>query len=597
VKVVTFSLLSLTLDNVLLAQTVTPARPAAGEKSAAGGVVQRPTSATVGATNTVAAVAFQNYDDLARDVSFLGALIGQPNLGDGIEVSLAQLTGGKGLAGLDKTKPWGFIVQSDGMQFLPLVCLPVTNADDLLATIAAANGTEVNDDGTGIQRLALPNGETALVKAERGWLFGARNPASLSRLPKDPQAAFSRILGRYDIAAHAEAQNVPPMYREIAVAAIQSAMQGQLQRQATESDDEYAQRQQALQAQMDQTVQQIRELDSLTLGVTVDEPQERGLIEFTYMCVPDGKLAKQLAAFGGSRTNFAGFYQADAAATVCVASKADPEVVGADLAQMQTMIAGARTQFNKAVDENADIPDEAARDAIKAAADQWFGALEETIKAGEMDAGAALRLNEDSLTLVAGALVQDSAKFENGLKKLDEGLQKSPEFPGIQWNAAAHDGVNFHTLTLPVPQTEDGPGKLLGGQVGIAFGIGPRSIYLAVGKDNLDAVKQAIDVSKAEPGRQVSPFEMALSLEPIMQMTADQAGEEAQRAQAQAIADMLRNEAIGRDHLRLVAQLVPNGIKYRVEAEEGALRAIAQAALAARAQAAVQEDAGFEEEF
>ena len=48
---------------------------------------------------------------------------------------------------------------------------------------------------------------------------------------------------------------------------------------------------------------------------------------------------------------------------------------------------------------------------------------------------------------------------------------------------------------------------------------------------------------------------------------------------------MLRNEAQGRDHIRAVGQLIPNGLSYRFEAEEGVLRAIGKAASEAQRQA------------
>jgi hypothetical protein len=111
---------------------------------------------------------------------------------------------------------------------------------------------------------------------------------------------------------------------------------------------------------------------------------------------------------------------------------------------------------------------------------------------------------------------------------------------------------------------------------------------LAAGKNHLEAIKKAIDASKAEPGKLVPPFELAFSLGPIMQVAAVQAPDEAQRAQIQGIAEMLQNEALGRDHLRVVGQMIPNGLKYRVEAEEGALRAVGQAAAQAQEAAAAQ---------
>jgi hypothetical protein len=77
-----------------------------------------------------------------------------------------------------------------------------------------------------------------------------------------------------------------------------------------------------------------------------------------------------------------------------------------------------------------------------------------------------------------------------------------------------------------------------------------------------------------------------------MEVAATQATDEAQRARAQAVAEMLKTEAPGRDHVRIVAQMVPNGLRYRLEAEEGALRTILMKAVEAQQQAAAAQGAG-----
>lgn len=577
------SVLGLMVGQALRAQPVAPPQPAEDEQGAAA-----PAGAEM---KMVAALACTSYDHLINDVTFIGSLIGQPDIAQGIEVQLGAMTGGKGLAGVDKTKPWGLILQTDGMQFLPVVCLPVTNADDVLAAIAAI-GAEVKDGGGGVTQLSLPDGKSIFLKNAGGWSFLAQNQASLARVPKDPQAAFAGLLKDYDLAAHAKVHNVPPMYRQMAILTLQAAMQQQLLRQPQESDEEFAARRQKVQDQMQQTVQQIQELDTLTIGWLVDAPKKQSVLEFTYKIVPDGTLAKQFAAYGEPRTNFAGFRQADAAATFSIVAKADPEAIQKDLAQFETMINGARANFDKGVDEHADQLEGAKRDAIKAVAGEWFDALEETLKSGQVDGAASLHVSPNSLALVAGALVKDTAKIENGLKKLDEEFKGSPNFDGIQWNAASHEGVSIHTMSIPVPPSEDGPAKLLGDQANIAFGIGPQAVYLAVGKDNLDALKQAIDASKAEPNKLVSPFELTFAFAPLMEVAATQATDEAQRARAQAVAEMLKTEAPGRDHVRIVAQMVPNGLRYRLEAEEGALRTILMKAVEAQQQAAAAQGAG-----
>jgi hypothetical protein len=130
----------------------------------------------------------------------------------------------------------------------------------------------------------------------------------------------------------------------------------------------------------------------------------------------------------------------------------------------------------------------------------------------------------------------------------------------------------------------EAPRKFFGEKADIAIGIGPESIYLAVGDDNIEAVKKAIDASAAEPEKSVPPFELAVSLAPVMEVAAARTEDEMQRKILETVADMLKNEAQGRDHIRMVGHVVPNGLRYRIEAEEGVLRGIGKASAEAQRQ-------------
>jgi hypothetical protein len=80
-------------------------------------------------------------------------------------------------------------------------------------------------------------------------------------------------------------------------------------------------------------------------------------------------------------------------------------------------------------------------------------------------------------------------------------------------------------------------------------------------------------------------MEVTFSLKQIMDMAASIA-QDSQKPMIQSVAAMLASEAAGRDHVRIVMQTVPNGIRTRIEAEEGVLRAIGMAAMQAQMQAA-----------
>ncbi len=218
----------------------------------------------------------------------------------------------------------------------------------------------------------------------------------------------------------------------------------------------------------------------------------------------------------------------------------------------------------------------------------FLDAFQATIESGQMDGGAALQMGADKLTLVAAVQIKEPGKFESGFKKLAELAAKEPDFKGVQWNAAKHEGVNFHTMAIPVPADKAEARKMFGEQVDVAIGIGSDAVYVALGNDNLAAVNKAIDDSKANPGKAVPPFEFSLSLGQVMEFAAANA-EEKQRPMLQSIADMLKSNAQGRDHVRASGILIENGLKYHFEAEEGVLRAIGKAAMMAQQQKAQME--------
>jgi hypothetical protein len=373
----------------------------------------------------------------------------------------------------------------------------------------------------------------------------------------------------------------------MALEAMKSGMEDGLKRKEGESDEEYESRRKVAEAQVAQLEQMINEVNEMIVGWAVDADQQKTFLDFTYNFLPGSKFAKQIAGYGTPKTNFAGFYQPEAAATFSFASQADPETIKENIEQMRATMDTMRKQAEKAIDEEEDIPDDETRVAVKAALADFMDAFQATMESGQMDGGGAVQLSADSLTVIAGAQVKDPAKFEEGLKKLAALAEKEPNFNGVTWNAANHEGVNFHTLAIPVPADEAEAQKIFGEKVDVAFGIGPEAVYVAVGDNNIDTVNKAIDASKSEAGKEVPPFEFSASLGQIMEFAAANAKDE-DKPVVQGIADMLKNDAQGRDHIRASATLIENGLKYRFEAEEGVLRAIGKAAMLAQQKAQME---------
>jgi len=536
-----------------------------------------------GPMKTVAVIGASSYNDLVGDVNFIGSLADRPELGQMLQGTIALFTQGRGLDGVDQSKPWGVILQTDGQQFMPVACLAVTDLDKVLA-IVKGFGAQVQDGADDAKQIALPNGQTIHVKHANGWAFIAQAESALASLPADPLAELNKIVSEYDLGARIAAQNVPEQYRQMAVKAMKSGMEDGLKKKDDESDEQYESRRKLAEAQVKQLDEMVNQIDEVTAGWAIDAKEQKTFLDFTYRFLPDSKMAKQMAGYGTPKTNFAGFYQPDAAATLSFASQADPAMIKENIEQMRATMDTMRKQAEKAIDEEEDIPDDETRAAVKAAMGDFLDAFQATIESGQMDGGAALQLGADKLTLVAAAQIKDPAKFESGLKKLAALAEKEPDFNGVQWNAANHEGVSFHTMTVPVPEDEAEARKMFGEKVDVAFGIGSEAVYVALGNDNLSAVNQAIDASKADPGKEVPPFEFSLSLGQVMEFAAANA-KEAERPMLQVIADMLKSDAQGRDHVRASGTLIENGRKYRFEAEEGVLRAVGKAAMMAQQKA------------
>lgn len=535
---------------------------------------------------TVAVVGAASYNDLVGDVNFIGSLAERPELGQMLQGTIALFTQGRGLEGVDQSKPWGVILQTNGQQFMPVACLAVTDLDKVL-TIVKGFGAQVQDGADGAKQISLPNGQTIHVKHENGWAYIAQSESALASLPANPLAELNQITSEYDLGARVAAQNVPEQYRQMAVQAIKAGMEDGLKKKDDESDEQYESRRKMAEARIKQLEQMVNEIDVVTVGWAIDTAQQKTYIDATYQFLPDSKLAKQIAGYGQPKTDFAGFYQTDAAATLSFASQADPAMIKENIEQMQATMDTMRKQAEKAIDEEDDIPDDETRAAIKSAMNDFLDAFQATIESGKMDGGASLQLGTDKLTLVAAAQIKDPGKFESGLKKLAELAAKEPDFKGVQWNAANHEGVNFHTMAIPVPAEEAEARKMFGEQVDVAIGIGSEAVYVALGNDNLAAVNKAIDDSKANPGKAVPPFEFSMALGQVMEFAAANA-KDAQRPMLQSIADMLKENAQGRDHVRASGVLIENGLKYHFEAEEGVLRAIGKAAMMAQQQAQQQ---------
>ncbi|MBL9162000.1 MAG: hypothetical protein JNL18_04575 [Planctomycetaceae bacterium] len=529
---------------------------------------------SAGEAKPVAVVAFAGYDELMKDLNFVGELGDHQGASDMIEQFVQMFTQGKGLAGFDKTKPIGAIIQTDGQMPSGAICLPVSDVNALL-DVAKGFGVTVTDMGDGVSQIRTPQGAGAFLKKSGNWALLSMAPTMFEGLPEDPADAFAPLVKQYDVAVNVLVKNLPEAYRQQAIDAMS---QGAQARGAKESDEEYAARQKAFEAQLAQMKDFINDLDAVTVGVKVDNDKHNAVFDFVYTALPGTKLAKQIADNSKVTTNFAGFSKPEAAMNVTFASATS----GADVSQVQQMIETARAKGNAAIEKTSKI-EEGSKAKAKEALEDFLTAFQKTLEGGVTDGGASLELGDNSMSFVAGAYVVDSAKVLEGIKKYAE--LETTDLPKVELDAETIGDVKFHNVTYKIPADDEKAKKLLTENGEMIVGVGKNAVYFAMGADPVAAVKAAIAASAKSPKKAIMPFEMTIGLQQALEF-AKSVAEEDQKPLIENLSEAVSSASSGSDHIRLVGEPVKNGIRTRLELQEGVLKAIGKGASQARMQGA-----------
>lgn len=519
-------------------------------------------------------IAFSGYDELLKDIEFVGNLSGNPQLKAMVEGSIQQSPAGPVLAGVDATRPWGFVVQTDAEKFPLFAFVPVTDFKKLLTALEPMVGG-ANDAGGGVWEIQVQNQMLYLKENPAGWVFIARNPDVLASTPADPIKALGGLHEKYDLAVRVSVANLPPALRQMAIGFVQMGLQSGMQRLPNETDQQHAMRMKAGQQAITQIQTLLNELDTFLLGFAIDRASSSAYLESVVTALPDTSLAKQYAEATGGPTDFSGFILPDAAVTVNAVSKISQQDIDRakiQLAQIRTNTTGELEQQGLS---GADL------DRAKKLVGELFDVAESVLEGGRIDAGLSLVLGPDTLTYVSGVKVGDTAKLDSLIKDFaKEVIQSDPGIAdAIKMNAGEHEGVKLHVISLPTAemaaQLPNLP-KLVGDTLDAVIGIGPENAYVAVGRNAMDTLTKAIDQSKATAGKSVPPFRMSLAATSIANFVALVARDDQVKQTAAMVAQMLSG-AGQKDHLTVTSTPVPNGAKIRVEFEEGLLKVLGAA--------------------
>jgi hypothetical protein len=519
-------------------------------------------SAKADFSKPVAIVSIASYDEHMKTVDLFGEMfMGQQKASQQIDGMLFLVTGGQGLKGLDRSRPWGVVAIPGEGEEKSIFFVPVTNFKDLLGLLSVAGPPK--EDGEGIYKFSPPQagGQAAYVREHNGWAFISSEKYA-GALPDDPLALLGGLDKEYDIAFRGFLQNVPTSQKQEMLAQAGKALNKEVRSDAPISE--------ALQREinvlrMRMIERFLNDADQVTLGWKLDKTAKNTYIDFNVTAAPGTSLAEGLQAFTGSKTDLAGFLNPAFAIQALAAQTHSKDCVDFMLASSAVF----RKAALEATDKDTDLASDEHKQSVKAALNELFDAIDNTFKSGQFEAGLALNL-APSLQLATGAKVSDGAVAEKAVKDIIELAKGEPWFQDnvtFTPDTETYKDVRFHQIKIKMPPTPKAQ-ELFGESAEIYVGIGAKTAYLAAGKESLPFIKSIIDASAGTPGKAVLPLEVNVSLADVAAFALKN-----DSTTAATLAEKV-TPLKGKDKISLTLKPASGGFNGRLEVEAGALEVI-----------------------
>ncbi len=478
----------------------------------------------------LAVVAGPSYQELVSDAGFVGKLIDRPQLGSLLEGVVALATQGKGLTGLDKSRPCGGVFttgtvaesaaynpQKESLEAEGYAFFPVTDLKQVLELFKPY--ASVEETGGGVYKIVPNNGgKPSYVKAEGTWAYGAPKPEWLAHVAADPLKLLGGLEKHYVVAARIFAANLPTQFRELLLAKFKKgARENNQQRKPGESEQAFAARSKIVEQMIGMVEGAVGDLDQVSLGWGLDRGAEKTFVDLSITARPGTPTANQFASLSGLTSKFEGFRLPHAALAMNFAgtlSAAKIDLLGAVVDQAQA--AGVKEA------EKKNQPGERL-DQVKQIVGDLAELVRKTVRSGRCDGAVTVLLDPQAATGLAGLYVADGALLDKALRSLaDLAIAENPGVAQlVKLDADRAQSVKFHTVSIPIGYDADNRDKIvkaIGETLDIVIGVGPDSVYLAVGRDALATLKRVIGASATARG--VPMLDLVLAAEPVARFIA-----------------------------------------------------------------------------
>ena len=513
----------------------------------------------------VVTVTLGSINKLTADISYLSAMMGQPQAGGMFAMMATSMA-----QGVDMNQPIGILVPLvDGMP-QPIAVLPTANVKEVLRRLEGQTGpADELDDGTLVIAMGV---NTIYIKQLGSWAAVSNNRESLKYAPTDPTTYFSGMGNEYFLAVRLQMQQVPAETRQILI----DQMRGGFERAMSKNGNDEQARQIA-EGSLDQLTQIIEETDQLDIGLNVDQSAGEVVIDTSFTAVPGTNLADVYAGQRALPSKFASVIRPDAAGYYHASTSISP----AAIEQVKETIERNMQMLGKALEQEDDLND-AQRAEIERLIEQIVDLGVRSIEEGRADIGTMLLTGEGNGQLVSGFMVADGSDAAKILKDFAARIQNEPDAPRFLFDVDKYGDVTLHRVEADVPADKDEARKIFGETLQVHIGTAPKAVYLAVGPGSLDLMKGLVDAEPKMVDGETPPLgQLRIQMLPILQYAQSIEDNDTIAAMIDAL-----SASPDAGVVNFLSEPIVNGSKSHVTLSEGLLRAVGAAVAANQPQPA-----------
>lgn len=519
----------------------------------------------------VGAFCHSGYDGAMADLDLLGEMIGRPQMHSMAEGLVAMATRGRGIVGIDKSRPCGILVGTDGTAVGGCAFVPVTDMKAAMGLITSMAKDKVKEHENGLYEITGPKKTVYVQEVHKGWAFIVDDPNLFEYVPADPVAALDGLNEQYSVAMRIWPANLPDAVRKEMAEKAKKHGERHMKRHGCEDDRQYEARKIIARHIRKHLAIGAKDLEEMTIGWKLDSSDRKGVMEAVFVSKKGSDTAKFLAPAAKTRTAFGGFVLSDATLTM----RGTGRTIPLPDKELDELFAGMRKRICEKIDAKASADD---AEIVKGLVDDLMPILRENAKKKTDDGAFSVRLAPEAITLINARYVTDGPAIEALVKKaVGAAHDKCPDKVDriVKLDAAKVGPVNLHLVSIPL---HDCPhGEAVSGAVGekleIVLGFGPKAAYLAAGRNAMKELRTALRKSRKARKKVVPPVVATFDLGAL---AASATGCPKEKVQAKGKRALELLEGTHGDEVRFTVEAVERGLKLRLELDEGVLKLMAE---------------------